>query len=197
MNGLEQKQIWDKVTRLWHWALASSVIIGWLLGRFRDFETVQWHFYAGYITGVLLLWRLIWGFVGPQPVRYSSLFKSIAGIGPYLANFLRRSPSGIAGHNPLGAISTFVMLALLLAQASSGLFVEDDTLFAAGPLAYDIDPELAKELITFHRINARLILAVVGLHLGAILFYWLWKKENLVMPMLTGRKWVKKTGSDA
>jgi cytochrome b len=84
------------------------------------------------------------------------------------------------------------MLLMLTLQVLSGLFVEDDTLFAAGPLAYDIDPDLSEQLKSLHNINAKLILALVGLHLGAIIFYRYWKKEDLVSPMITGMKWVKK-----
>ncbi len=189
---LRQQPIWDGVTRLWHWAFAFSVTAGWLLGRFRDFDTVQWHFYAGYLTGVLLVWRLLWGFVGPQPIRFSSLLRSLKGLPAYLRGFFSRQPSGSAGHNPLGVLSVFAMLGLLALQVGSGLFVEDDTLFAAGPLAYDIDTDLGKSLASLHRINAKFILLVLGLHLAAIVFYRVWKKEDLVTPMINGKKWVKR-----
>jgi len=191
-SGMQQLSIWDGVTRLWHWAFAFSVSAGWLLGRFRDFETVQWHFYAGYVTGLLLLWRLIWGFTGPEPIRFVVMLKGLKALPAYIASFPARQPGGTAGHNPLGVLSVFAMLLLLSLQVLTGLFVEDDTLFAAGPLAYDIDSDLGKRLASLHRLNAKLILALVGLHLAAILFYRLWKKEDLIRPMLTGRKWVRR-----
>jgi cytochrome b len=192
MPSLELAPVWDKVTRLWHWAFAVCVIAGWLLGEFRNFETVQWHFYAGYVTAGLLLWRFIWGFIGPEPVRFGTLLPNLKSIVAYLSGIGIRQPSGIAGHTPLGGVSIVVMLLMLTFQVLSGLFVEDDTLFAAGPLAYDIDPDLSEQLKTLHNINAKLILVLVGLHLGAIIFYRYWKKEDLVSPMITGMKWVKK-----
>jgi cytochrome b len=192
MPSLELAPVWDKVTRLWHWAFAVSVIAGWLLGEFRDFETVQWHFYAGYVTAGLLLWRLIWGIIGPKPVRFGTLLPGYKSIVASFSGIGIRQPSGIAGHTPLGGVSIVAMLVMLTFQVLSGLFVEDDTLFAAGPLAYDIDPDLSEQLKTLHNINAKIILALVGLHLGAIIYYRFWKKEDLVSPMITGMKWVKK-----
>jgi cytochrome b len=190
--SLELIPVWDRVTRLWHWAFALSVIAGWLLGEFRDFETVQWHFYAGYVTAGLLAWRFIWGFVGPDPIRFSTLLASGKRTPDYLSRLHLRQASGVAGHTPPGAMSIILMLALLCFQAISGLFVEDDTLFAAGPLAYDIDSDLGKRLKTLHSINAKLILGVVILHVSAILFYRIWKREDLIKPMFTGKKWVRK-----
>ena len=190
--SLERVYIWDRVTRLWHWAFAACVIAGWLLGEFRDFDTVQWHFYCGYAVGALIVWRLVWGFAGPAPVRFSTFFTSLGQTTSYLSRIGRREPSGVPGHNPVGVLSVFAMLLLLALQVFSGLFVEDDALFAAGPLAFDVDSDLRSGFKSLHHLNAKLILAVVALHLGAILFYRIWKKENLVTPMITGMKWIKR-----
>lgn len=192
MPTLERKLVWDKVTRLWHWSFATCVMTGWLLGEFRDFDTVQWHFYFGYATAGLLLWRLIWGLVGPEPIRFVTLLGSLHIMGVYLSRVGSREPSGFPGHNPVGVLSIIAMLLLLTVQAASGLFVEDDTLFAAGPFAYDVSSELRSSMRSLHHLNAKLILIVVALHLGAIIFYRWWKKEDLVTPMISGMKWVKK-----
>ena len=189
---LKRTLIWDGVTRLWHWSLVTSVVAGWLLGEFRDFDTIQWHFYFGYATAGLLVWRLIWGIAGPAPVRFNTLLASLRGIHGDLSRISLRTPSGIPGHNPIGVISIFTMLILLTVQAISGLFVEDDTLFTAGPLAYGISSELRSTLKSVHHLNAKLLLLFVALHLGAMIFYRLWKKEDLVTPMITGIKWVKR-----
>ena len=69
MQGLVQEKIWDPVTRLWHWVLVLSVGVGWSFGKFMSFDTVQWHFYLGYLTLGLMIFRYLWGFVGPAPVR--------------------------------------------------------------------------------------------------------------------------------
>lgn len=190
-SGYSEQRVWDPLIRTWHWLLAASVTTGWLLGEFRDFSTVEWHIYLGYCTGTLLLLRLLWGFVGPEPVRFSALFHSPSRIVQYLRHIGRREPSGTPGHNPLGALSVVVMLLLLAVQVGTGLFAEDDTLFASGPLSGWLSSGGVVRATAIHHIGATLLLIVVGIHVAAILFYWMWKHENLVLPMITGWKRVR------
>lgn len=190
--ALTPETVWDRTTRLWHWALATSVIAGWLLGEFRTFSTMQWHFYAGYCTLALLLFRLIWGFLGPHPVRFSTLFAALVHIPQYLSTVASRNPSGVPGHSPIGALATLVFLALLATQATTGLFSEDDGLFFGGPLSSEVNTSTVRDMTRLHNQGARLLLAMFGMHLGAMLFYKLWKHENLVSAMITGRKPVRK-----
>lgn len=192
MASFEQAYVWDRVTRLWHWTFACCVIAGWLLGEFRDFDTIQWHFYIGYAIAALIIWRMIWGFVGPNPVRFVTFVSSLKKTAAYLSRIRLKEPSGFPGHNPVGVLSIIAMLILLALQVFTGLFVEDDALFSAGPLAYAVDSELRSSFKSLHHLNAKAILVMVALHLAAIAFYRLWKKEDLVTPMFTGSKWVRK-----
>ena len=73
-----------------------------------------------------------------------------------------------------------------------GLFSEDDGLFSAGPLASEVSGATVRLMTKFHNINAKVILGLVALHLVAVTFYLIWKRENLITPMLTGWKWVRK-----
>ena len=197
MEGYRREAVWDPVTRLWHWALAASVITGWSLGEFRTFSVMQWHIYLGYLTGCLLIFRYVWGFVGPAPIRHRTLFASLRGLPAYVRQVGRRQPSGTPGHNPLGALSVIAMLLALTAQALTGLFSEDDGLFFSGPLASEVSSDTVLMMTGYHNLCARVVLALVALHVAAILFYLVWKRENLVTPMLNGRKWVKgKNGGD-
>ena len=70
MKGFQREKIWDPVTRLWHWVFAFSVSGAWWLGEFMAFDTVEWHFYAGYFVLGLVLFRWVWGFTGPAPIRF-------------------------------------------------------------------------------------------------------------------------------
>ena len=193
---LIRKKIWDPAIRAWHWLLAASVTTGWLLGEFRDFSTVEWHIYLGYCTGTLLLLRMIWGFAGPAPVKFAALFHSPARLARYLRRVGVRAPSGVSGHNPLGALSVVAMLSLLVVQVGTGLFAEDDTLFASGPLSGWLSSGGVVRATSIHHIGATLLLIFVGIHVSAVLFYWVWKRENLVLPMITGWKWVRSHGED-
>ena len=196
MEGYRREAVWDPVTRLWHWALAASVIAGWSLGEFRTFSVMQWHIYLGYLTGCLLIFRYVWGFVGPAPIRHRTLFASLRGLPAYVRQLGRRRPSGTPGHNPLGALAVIAMLVALTAQALTGLFSEDDGLFFSGPLASEVSSDTVLLMTGYHNLFARVVLVLVALHVAAILFYLVWKRENLVRPMLDGRKWVRRNGGD-
>ena len=191
MEGYHPVPVWDRVTRLWHWLLAASVITGWALGEFRTFSIMQWHIYLGYFTGVLLLFRYAWGWAGPAPVRHRTLFASLLSMPAYLRRVGVRSPSGVPGHNPVGALSVIAMVLALTAQVVTGLFSEDDALFYSGPLASEVSSDTVVMMTGYHNIFAKVVLVLLALHVAAILFYLVWKRENLIAPMLNGRKWVK------
>ncbi len=191
MSRYQTIPVWDAVTRVWHWLLALTVISGWLLGEFRTFNLMQWHFYAGFCTGGLLLFRIFWGMTGPPPVRFAALVPEPRALIAYLRVLFRREPSGIAGHSPLGGMSVLVMLTLLIVQVCTGLFAEDDSLFHEGPLSDTISSATVRKVTSIHRQNSNLLLIMFGLHLSVMVFYYVWKKENLVRAMLSGRKLVK------
>ena len=191
MTKYHREKVWDPVTRVWHWVLAIVVSVGWYLGEFMSFTTIEWHFYCGYTVLALLAFRLIWGFVGPAPIRFSSLLPKPSVIFAYVRTFGKRAPSGVRGHNPLGALSVIAILLLLTAQAASGLFVESDVFFDQGPLSHLASEKVVWRLTWWHGFLSKCILVIVALHVAAILYYLFWKKENLILPMLTGWKQVK------
>lgn len=190
MSKLELEKIWDPVIRLWHWVLACVVITNWIFGEFMTFDTISWHFYLGYTVLGLIGFRLIWGFVGPSPVRWSRLIPRPSQTFGYLETLSKREPSGTPGHNPLGSLSVLALLLVLLGQAGTGLFIESDDFFESGPLAGYVTQATINSMTWWHHTLSKALLALVVLHLAAILFYLLWKRENLVKPMITGWKWV-------
>ena len=191
MEGFRREAVWDPVTRIWHWALAASVITGWLLGEFRTFSLMPWHAWLGYLTGSLLLFRYLWGAIGPRPVRYPTLFATLRDLPSYLRAVGRRRPSGTPGHNPLGVLSIVAIVLALSIQVLSGLFSEEDGLFFSGPLATLLPSRGVQSMTSIHHLFSTVVLVLVGLHVAAVLFYLVWKRENLVTPMLSGWKWVK------
>ncbi len=191
MARLEQQKVWDPLIRLWHWLLAATVITNWIFGEFMSFETVRWHFYLGYAVLGLLAFRLLWGFVGPDAVRWHHFFPTPRALWHYMRKLARREPSGLAGHNPLGALAALGLLLVLLGQAGTGLFIESDDFFESGPLVGYVSQAVINRLTWWHHFLSEVLLALVVLHLSAIGFYQIWKRENLVKPMITGWKWVK------
>ena len=192
MQELTREKIWDPVTRVWHWVLVLAVGIGWSFGKFMSFDTIEWHFYLGYLTLGLMAFRYLWGFIGPPPVHYRALLPTPGKLFGYLRHVGQRKPSGTPGHNPLGSLSVILMLLAITAQAVSGLFIESDDFFEYGPLAGYVTETTVSRLTWWHHLNADFILALVVLHVIAILFYLIWKNENLIKPMITGWKWVKR-----
>ena len=188
----EQRKVWDPLIRIWHWLLVLTVVTGWWLGENRDFATINYHMYLGYTTGALLVIRIIWGFVGPEPVRFRALVVTPRSLVTYAGGMFHRAPSGVAGHNPVGALSVIAILLALAVQVITGLFSEDDGLFTEGPLAGMVSSGTRATLGSIHHITSEVILVLVGLHVSAIVFYWIWKRENLVKPMFTGWKTVRK-----
>lgn len=184
-------RIWDPALRAFHWLLAALVITTWLLGKFGP-SVMTLHFWLGYAILGLLAFRIIWGFVGPEPARFASFLRGPGAIIGYLGHLGRRAPSHWPGHNPLGALSVVAMLLALLFQVGTGLISDPDDFINVGPLAREVASATARKAVGWHHLGGTIILVLVLLHLAVILFYRLWKNEDLVRPMITGWKWVRR-----
>lgn len=138
-----------------------------------------------------MAFRFIWGFVGPAPIRFRTLVPTPSALISYVRGMASRNPSGTPGHNPIGSLWIIGIVLLLTAQASCGLFIVSDDFFESAPLAHLVSDAVSNQLTWWHKLFAKLLLAMVCLHLAAISFYYFWKKENLVVPMITGWKSVK------
>ncbi len=184
-NGnLSKVRVWDLPTRVFHWALVLAILGSAISGTIGG-NAMVWHFRSGYIVMTLLLFRLVWGFVGGRWSRFGAFIYSPKTLINYLKG--RGKPEHSVGYNPLGAVSVFAMLALLLAQVGSGLFSDDDIAFA-GPLTRFASNATVSLATSYHKnIGKWVILALVLLHIAAIVFY-LWRKHNLVAAMLHGDK---------
>ena len=146
-------------------------------------NAIQWHAYCGYAALALILFRVIWGFIGSWHARFTNFIPGPA----KLITFLRGQVDGGLGHNPLGALSVIALLSVILIQALTGLFADDD-IFFQGPFAKYVSNNTVALLTSIHRFNQYLIFALVGLHIAAISYYYFVKRENLVRPMVTGDK---------
>ena len=178
-------RVWDLPTRIFHWALLFCVV-GLVVTGTRGGEVMVWHFRLGYCVLSLLLFRIVWGLIGGRWSRFTSFFYAPSTVLAYLGG--RGKPEHSVGHNPLGAGSIFAMLFFLLAQVGTGLFADDD-ISNSGPLSKFVSNARVAALTAYHKNYGKYILiGLVVLHIGAILFYLLKKKENLIKPMLHGDK---------
>lgn len=178
-----EKRVWDLPLRLFHWSLAVLIVVSLVTQQIGG-NAMEWHFLSGYAVLALLLFRLAWGLVGSRYARFSSFLYAPAEILAYLRGTARR----YHGHNPLGSLSVFALLGVVLAQAISGLFANDD-IASEGPLVKFISKDWSDSFTWFHKaVSGNLIYALIGLHIAAIVYYYLRKKQNLVKPMITGDK---------
>ena len=184
-------RVWDLPTRLFHWALVVlvcfSVVTVKIGGLWMD-----WHMRSGYAILALVLFRILWGFAGSRYARFSSFVRRPAEVVGYLSGRIEHG----AGHSPLAAFSVLAMLAVLIVQASIGLFSNDGN-FTEGPLARLVSSAASERLSTVHRLGEWAIYALVGLHVLAIAYYTTFRKIALVRPMVTGdRLDVEATSAD-
>lgn len=178
-------RVWDLPTRLFHWGLVAC-IIGSVTTGYIGGGVIDWHARLGYGVLALLLFRIVWGLVGGRWSRFASFVRGPGSVAAYLRG--QGHPDHLVGHNPLGALSVLAMLVVLLAQVGTGLVADDEISFT-GPLNRFVASAKALKATWYHKeVGQLLIIALVLLHLAAVLFY-LWKKrDNLIRPMVIGDK---------
>ena len=178
-------RIWDLPTRAFHWALAAAVIGLVVTGKVGG-NAMVWHFWLGYATLTLLLFRLVWGLIGGHWSRFARFIYSPASLFAYLKGEQR--PEWTTGHSPTGALSVFALLALLLVQAGTGLFADDEIAFS-GPLSVAASGDTVSAATRWHTGWGQwLLIGLVVLHVAAIVYYRVVKRQNLLTPMLSGDK---------
>ncbi|MDP3251176.1 MAG: cytochrome b/b6 domain-containing protein [Hydrogenophaga sp.] len=178
-------RIWDLPTRVFHWLLTICVI-GLVITGSVGGNWMNWHLRLGYAVLTLLLFRLVWGFVGGHWSRFGSFLYAPTSVVAYLRG--RALPEHEAGHTPLGALSVLALLLILAAQVGTGL-ISDDEIAVSGPLARFVSGDTVSLASGYHtEVGKFIVMALVVLHVLAILFYKVVKKQSLVRPMVVGDK---------
>lgn len=184
MSAERATPLWDLPVRLFHWGLAVAFALAWWSAENGEME---WHRRAGYAIFGLVLFRLGWGLLGSSNARFGSFVRGPKAVFRYTsADMLRREAGHHGGHNPLGGWSVVGMLALLTLQVGLGLFAVDVDGLESGPFSYLVEFETSRQAAELHEFVFNLLLAVVALHLFAVIFHLVWKRENLVGAMFTG-----------
>jgi cytochrome b len=177
-------RVWDAPTRLFHWLAAVLVAVAYLTWRL---DWMDAHEMAGEALLALLFFRLLWGFFGSETARFSAFLFAPRTALRHLARLFRREPDRQVGHNPAGGWMVLLLLALLLGETLTGLFVGNDVA-DEGPLTDFTPAPITNAITALHAIFWDALLAAIALHILAILFYAVAKGQNLVSPMITGRK---------
>ena len=178
-------RVWDLPTRLFHWALAAC-IVGLIITGNIGGNWMNWHLRLGYAVLTLLLFRLVWGFVGGHWSRFGSFLYAPGTVWRYVSG--RGDATHGVGHSPLGALSVFALLAVLLLQVGTGLISDDEIAFT-GPLVRFVSGDTISSATSYHKnVGKFIVMGLVVLHLLAILFYKVVRKQSLVRPMVVGDK---------
>jgi cytochrome b len=175
-----KQPVWDLPVRLFHWTLAALIAFSWWSAEEGHLD---WHLYSGLGILSLLIFRILWGFFGSSTARFANFVRGPAGVRAYLKN-----PSSwrVAGHTPLGALSVLALLGAVGAQALMGLFSSDEDGLFEGPLAKFVSIDQSEVVSEIHHAFFNVIIALVLLHVGAIIYYRI-RGKPLVGAMITGK----------
>jgi cytochrome b len=172
------QRVWDLPVRLVHWLLVGLIAFSWWSVHHHH---TDWHIWSGCAVLTLLIFRVLWGFVGSSTACFSSFVRGPRAI----ADYMRGSWVGI-GHNPLGALSVLALLGALAVQVGLGLFSEDEDGIYLGPLSGLVSTDTSDKARDLHELWFNVILCLIALHLIAIAWYRL-RGRKLTLPMITGR----------
>lgn len=191
VNGSAKTRVWDLPTRLFHWALVLLLAGAWWSAENGRLDL---HRLAGYGILTLLLFRIIWGLVGSSTARFASFVGGPSALAEYIrGTMFSRYAHAHAGHNPLGGWSVVAMIVVLVTQVALGLFAVDIDGLESGPFSYLIDFDTGRQAAEWHELVFNIIIALTAIHVAAVLFYLLYKHDNLISPMFSGtRNWIGK-----
>lgn len=174
-------RVWDLPVRITHWAIAALIPFSYWAAENHHLD---WHRLSGYSLLGLLLFRLIWGFVGSDTARFAGFVRGPGAVRTYVREGAHWAKPG---HNPLGGWSVLAMLAALALQIGLGLFAIDEDGLDGGPLSHLISFDQARSVAEVHEITFYVVVGLAGLHIATILYYWLVRRDNLVRAMWTGK----------
>jgi len=179
-----RQRVWDVPLRMVHWTIVILIATSWWTA---EQGMLDWHRLSGYLILALLLFRLLWGVLGSTTARFASFVRGPAAVISYVRrSVFTRTPNVVTGHNPIGGWSAVVMLSALLTQAILGLFAVDIDGLESGPLASHVSFDAGRLAAETHAMLFNILLALIALHVAAVLFYLIVKRTNLLLPMILG-----------
>ena len=183
--GSPRVLVWDGALRVFHWVTVLLVGLMWWTA---ENGVMDWHRRMGMILLGLIAFRLVWGLLGPPTARFAGWRIGPGAVLAYLKELRSGAHRPSFGHNPIGTLSVIAMLAALCVQVGTGLFSVDVDGLESGPLAVLVSFEAGRQAAEIHETSFNILIALVGLHIAAIAVYLVFFRDNLVRPMLTGRR---------
>ena len=183
---------WDLPTRIFHWLLVTLILCAWISFEFNDRigdTFLLWHRINGYAICVLLLWRVLWGFVGSPTSRFVNFFAWPWTAAKYGLDLIRGRDRHFLGHNPLGTYMIVALVAAISVQAITGLVATEHNYVTWGPLSNAVASETSETLTSWHTwMYFNVLIVLIGIHITANILYGLVKKDPLIRAMITGTK---------
>jgi cytochrome b len=179
-------RVWDVPVRLFHWLLLALLGFSWWSGE-QGNEWMEYHGWSGYAILTLVLFRIVWGFVGSDSARFAHFVRGPSASYAYFRSVLQRRPKAFLGHNPLGGWMILSLLLVLLVQGVTGLLGNDDNAYE-GPLSHWLRHSTSSLITALHAYNFDLLLGLIGLHVAAVLTHQLLRRDDMIKAMFTGVK---------
>jgi cytochrome b len=173
--------VWDVPTRLFHWLLAGLIVFAWWSA---ETDHLSWHKIAGSSIAGLLVFRLWWGIFGGSTARFADFLRGPKTVLAYLSG---KDKSRRIGHNPLGALSVVALLLTTLTIVVAGLFAVDTDGIESGPFSNLVDFDGGRLASKIHGYGFEALEILIGLHILAILFYTVFKRQPLIPAMIHGK----------
>lgn len=184
MTGQKQRQlVWDVPTRLFHWLLVGLLGFSWWSAETNHMD---WHQYSGITVCGLIVFRILWGFIGTSTARFAHFVKGPRAVWSHVRLADTSIPPATLGHNPMGGWSVIALLLMVCVQFGSGLFAVDVDGIESGPLSYLVEFDQGRSAAKLHGVSFNLLLALIVVHIAAVLFYLFAKRRNLIWAMITG-----------
>lgn len=176
-------QTWDPYTRIWHWLLMLGIIFQYISGEILD-DQIQNHALVGYGLLGMMTFRVLWGVIGPETIRFATFIPTPTHLLTYITG---KKSTPYATHNPLGALAVLGFIVIIFIQSLSGLFMTDD-IFFTGPLHSWLTGDITDIITRMHDWAFNLLLLFVVIHIAAVLYHRFTTEPYIIKAMLTGHK---------
>jgi cytochrome b len=176
--------LWDWQVRIGHWLMVILVIACWWTAENHH---IDYHRYCAYALLGIVLFRIYWGFFGSSTARFTQFLQSPSAVFRYIKNLPQRDALATPGHNALGGYSALLLWFLLLVQISLGLFAIDVDGFEGGPFADYLSFNVSRAITEWHEITFNVLLGFIALHIIAVIYYLLWRRQSLTATMIHGK----------
>jgi cytochrome b len=185
-NTMQSTRVWDLPVRVCHWLIVGLFIAQWASAEWLDTK-IELHAKIGYVFIAVVIFRIIWGFLGTYYARFKTFLYRPSRIVRYARNIFKPSAPVYLSHNPLGGVMVILLLFLLLLQGISGLFMTDDIFFDA-PYHHSIPSSIQALISSVHHYTFFVLKILIALHILAVFLYVVVKKQALITAMVTGKK---------